>query len=220
MGLTYVQGNSICNTGSDTLVLPYTSANTAGHLGVAFCFCQNGEAPSAITDTNGNTWCPIIPSGAELGQINCYVCASLKAGANSVSAVFPGVALGGSPNLHILEYAYTGPALVSALQSLPENFVSFTIYIDYDSYSGQTPQSYSATMICGLYDQSGNSHSWEPSGGYLRTYTKQSNGNTAAVGDVTTVGFRPATTWADPDPLTNVLPFNIEPPLCAFMVVD
>ena len=100
--MAFVQSAQINTTGTSA-ALAYASNNTGNNL--LLCTFRRGgtENPTSVTDTRGNTWTlakqqVIETSGS---QLFVYYVPSCIAGANTVTAAFPG---SGTVRMAILEY--------------------------------------------------------------------------------------------------------------------
>jgi hypothetical protein len=184
MPVTFVQDASFYNSTSSAVInLAYANPNAAGALGVAWLFTNSGTPPSSITDSNSNTWCP-VPAEHEtnVGAMNCFICAHLTAGSNTVTAG------GGSSHVSsmiVLEYSFTGTAQIFALQ--PTAFTGLYsaqpgVPINFISIHAGAPAAYFITAIGAIYDLSGNIHEWAPARAIVN---ETATGDTSAAGDVT-----------------------------------
>ena len=127
MRITRVQVNANTDFTSPTVRLPYNSPNTAGNMGVAWCYVENGTIPLALSDENGNAWCLINSATQTLNSCGVFVCGSLAGGPNTVVAPFgcvssPDVV---TPTLHIYEYAVSQPVALLAMQPSWNDELSF-----------------------------------------------------------------------------------------------
>jgi hypothetical protein len=222
MPATFVQEASFYNSTSSAVInLAYANPNAAGALGVAWLFTGSGTPPSSISDSNGNTWCP-IPAEVitNLNGMNGFVCAHLAAGANTVTA---NSSLTRVTSMIILEYAYTGPAQWFAMQptAFPGVYaVPTTAIANVISIHAGAPATYFMTVIGAIYDLSGNTHDWSllPVAGFpgaVRGFVDESaTGFTSAAGDVTVANtgylWQPfGLDFFDPNINTNGLSYNI-----------
>lgn len=106
-GLGFVQANvayySVAGSGGN-LPCAFTSHNIQGNIGIAWVANDDSSTPSGVTDTQGNTWYQMPGFSSNVGCSNIWVCPSLKAGANTVTAAGLTPYTTGSPNFIILEY--------------------------------------------------------------------------------------------------------------------
>ena len=184
MPVTFVQEASFYNSTSSAVInLAYANPNAAGALGVAWLFTGSGTPPSSISDSNGNTWCP-IPAEVitNLNGMAGFVCAHMAAGANTVTA---NSSLTRVTSMIILEYSYTGPAQWFAIQPTAFPGVSAVptdIIANLISIHAGVPATYFMTVIGAIYDLSGNTHDWAPARAFV---DETATGYTSAAGDVT-----------------------------------
>ena len=195
--MNFVQSNSVYALTADVTLEygvgpnasgPGVGPNTAGNLGIAWCFVEAGTTPSSITDSNGNTWCP-FPYVQQSGySMNVFICASLAGGSNTVTAAFGY----DTPSFHIAEYSYTKPAVIVALQPqclgaiepytqgsqgvLPASPVSAY----FNTLSSGVQQSATVTLFLAVYD-SASQHGWGNGGyGLPRASTNESSSSGAS----------------------------------------
>ncbi len=107
-GVTVVQSNfASAGTsgfpGSINLPCSYTSPNGLGNIGLCVVFADDANIPASLTDTNFNKWYLEPPYTSNIGNISFWVCPSLKAGANTVTANAMTISATGGPTLGVIE---------------------------------------------------------------------------------------------------------------------
>jgi hypothetical protein len=112
---TYVQGNyAVPQTPQTTVMLPFTTAQTAGNLNVAIVGWNNTTAKvSSVTDTAGNVYTLAVGPTLQAGNLSQSIyyaksIAAAAAGANSLKVVFTAAATW--PDIRIMEYSGIDPA--------------------------------------------------------------------------------------------------------------
>lgn len=218
MPVALVQANSFANGGNTTISLPFTSPNTAGNIGVVFCFTFNGEIPGEITDSQGNAWCFMTNVGGNVGQISCFLCKNLKAGANTVKAIFGDLPIGGTPSISIAEFSCTLPATFVALPTHSNDLGNILGAVwPYANYETSETQPYNAALFAAIYDVSSSKHQWgsNPSGVYAYNLESSGASNATAFIEFTTT---PNIDFFDPS-INAGKPYELLP-ICAFLVID
>lgn len=192
--MLFVQQNQTYQT-TPTVTLAYTSNNAAGNFGIAWCFCAVGTLPGSITDTQGNTWCLGNQNQQTDNSLNCYICPNLKAGANTVTAVF-GTTSSVDVSLHIEEYSYSNPAGNFVLQPARGHSLGYYAWGVFGSYlwgpggpavpnyyarySSGAQQLVTVTSFLGLYNSVAPPHLWGNGNSTVRSETEQSQGSTVS----------------------------------------
>ena len=208
----------LANTGSATFNLSYDGAGpTKGNMGVCFCFTGNGEIPPSITDNWGDSWCQLPGATGNLGQVCAFVCMYLHGGPTTVTGTFGASPIGGTPSMSLAEFTYTGTPVIVSLQAPRYDLASLTVEFPFGQWAAGAPTTYDCAFFAGLYDKSGNSHSWGASTGFLYGYTLEA-----------TAGNSSATVWATEGmatpPAITFIPGgagSTSPlPIVAFMVFD
>lgn len=148
---SYVQSASASPGGSSKA---FAGDNTAGNMLVASFCAFSGTLPSAVTDSQGNTWVLVSGSVTAAAAINIFVAFNCAAGANTVS--YTGLAgAGGGDAAMIAEYAApaagTGFNLFAMAGGIGQNFP--------DTGHGYTVGATASVVIMAAYDKS-TSHAW------------------------------------------------------------
>jgi hypothetical protein len=165
-------------------------------MGVCFVFADS-IADTTVTDSQGNTWCNINAFGDNTVYLAAFVCASMAGGPNTVTVTYGGGAV--TLVVHIMEYQWTYPAEIMALQPYIQDdpFVTYSwgilggyewgesatpIQIYYNSQAGQAQNDVTVTIFLGLLDTA-SIHGWGDFGfGNPRTQTEL-DGESYAAGE-------------------------------------
>jgi hypothetical protein len=108
-GIVQVQSNSAQNVPNTTsvtsLAVPFTSANTAGNLIIAFVRMSTTSQTVALTDTRGNPYIQAVAQAqsSDGHQVRIFYARNILGGANAVTATFSAANL--HPWLAIYEYS-------------------------------------------------------------------------------------------------------------------
>lgn len=187
--MIFVQAPNGVYSTSPAVTITYGSDNTAGNMGTCWCFCNAGDLPGSISDSNGNTWCFINAYQSNVGALCVFRCPKLAAGPNTVSATFgtlPSVPV----SIHVEEWSYSGSASTRALQNCKQHnpFVTYDwgiagsytwggpgipIPTYYNPQSSGSQKSVTATLFLALYDFA-SLHGWGDAGTCMaRSQTEQ-----------------------------------------------
>ncbi len=155
--------------------LAYLSNNGDGNLLVATFGQFNGTLPTAVADTQLNTWVLASTSNGSNAGSSMWIVIGCKPGANTVTPTgFAGTA--GGPSMALAEYAApaTGSFNLFAMAGgVGQNFPG----------ANGLAQGITATLvIISAYDKS-TSHSWTGVGVTVRESTMESGGQSFVFGD-------------------------------------
>ena len=206
MALTFIQAASFANGGSTIIGLPFTSPNTAGNLGLCWCFTSNGLCPPSVADSNNNTWCYVGNIQTNGLSISLFACSLLAAGANTVTANFGDTPINGTPSLIIGEFSYSPGSSLLAIQPVyQQNVLSSTVF--YASMSAGSAVPFSVTLITAIYAQGG--YTWSATSGTVRAQNQESTTATNAVADNTGTSAPLTVTFSGTPPYINITMLSI-----------
>lgn len=202
-GCTFIQSatSNYAGTGSGAnMTCAYGSDNQVNNIGLAFVCADDSTPPSAMTDSQGNTWYSLRPYDTNVGWMQWWVCPLLKGGPNTVTITIAGTSgdSNGGPNLVVMEYqpppCPPGSVGIHAFQPPLNIFWAlfrtppFEQTTTYDVSSGTWYQ----TFVLAIFDKTGTTRTWSVTlesyaiaGGVRQQFTEASGGNSGAIADGT-----------------------------------
>lgn len=172
---TFIQSASAISTGS----LAFASNNTAGSMIVAVWAQFNNSLPTAISDTQGNTYTSFIYTEQTGAKYQVWIARAIAAGANTVSFT------GGSTSnndIILVEYGVPSDFLIVKNGVLPTNNTSSVTASFPEVLVGSPTLPAEVMIIVSLYDY-GNFRTWSMTNGTVREQTHESDGATLMLGD-------------------------------------